>query len=156
MVVYKFGGATTRTARGIERMRDQVAKAHAEELRKLKRKRSPGGELPGLVVVISAIGHTTRRLRSIAEDAESGKALFAGGTLERIIERHEQLASPLSPAMYDRAARKFHSIAKEIASLVEGVTITRELSPRTLDAFMARGEQFATALISAALEDADL
>src|SRR6185369_16197220 len=95
MLVYKFGGATTRTARGLDRMRQLVRKAHTEELRRLKRKRNPGGDVPGLVIIISAIGHTTRRLRSIAEDAESGKSLFAGGTLERLIERHIQLAESL-------------------------------------------------------------
>jgi len=154
MIVYKFGGATTRTGRGLGAMRELVGKAHTEELRKLKRKRSPGGLMPGLVVVISAIGHTTRRLRSIAEDAESGKSLFAGGTLERIIEQHIQLTESLdlSEKIYNRTVNKFHAIAKEIASLVEGVTITRELSPRTLDQFLAKGEQFATALIAASLE----
>jgi aspartate kinase len=155
MLVYKFGGATTRTVRGLDRMRDLVQKTFADELRKLKRKRSSAGTVPGVVIVISAIGHTTRRLRSIAEDAEAGKSLFAEGTLERIIERHSQLASSLdlSDKLYDRTIHKFHAIAAEIASLVEGVTITRELSPRTLDQFMAKGEQFATVLISAALED---
>ncbi|MEI8134524.1 MAG: hypothetical protein WCH46_05515 [bacterium] len=158
MLVYKFGGATTRTVRGLERMRDHVATAHSEEIRKLRRKKTIGGITPGVVVIISAIGHTTRRLRSIAEDAEAGKSLFAGGTLERIIERHSQLASSLdlSEKLFQRTVEKFHSIAKEISSLVEGVTITRELSPRTLDAFLARGEQFATALIAAAFEDIGL
>ncbi|MDP4219450.1 MAG: hypothetical protein Q8916_12600 [Bacteroidota bacterium] len=155
MLVYKFGGATTRTARGLERMRDLIRSAHTEELRKLKRKRSPGGVTPGVVVVISAIGHTTRRLRSIAEDAEAGRSIFAGGTLERIIERHTQLAESLdlSDRTYERTIKKFHAIAKEVASLVEGVTITRELSPRTLDQFLAKGEQFATYLIAAALSE---
>ncbi len=158
MLVYKFGGATTRTVRGLDRMCDLIQIAHADELRKLKRKRTAGGLAPGVVVVISAIGHTTRRLRSIAEDAEAGKSLFAGNTLERIIERHTQLAGSLdlSLRVYERTINKFHAIAKEVASLVEGVTITRELSPRTLDQFMAKGEQFATVLISALLKESNI
>ncbi len=158
MLVYKFGGATTRTARGLERMCDLIKTAHADELRKLKRKKSSGGITPGVVVVISAIGHSTRRLRSIAEDAEAGRSLFAGGTLERLIERHTQLAQSLdlSDRVFERTINKFHAIAKEVASLVEGVTITRELSPRTLDQFLAKGEQFATILIAAALAESGL
>jgi len=158
MLVYKFGGATTRTIRGLDRMCELIRFAHTDELRKLKRKRTSGGVIPGVVVVISAIGHTTRRLRSIAEDAESGRSLFAGGTLERIIERHTQLAASLdlSQRVYERTINKFHAIAKEVASLVEGVTITRELSPRTLDQFLAKGEQFATVLISALLRENDI
>ena len=155
MLVYKFGGATTRTVRGLERMRELIGKAHVDELRKLKRKKSAGGITPGVVVVVSAIGHTTRRLRSIAEDAEAGRSLFAGGTLERVIERHSQLAASLdlSDRLYERTLKKIQAIVKEVASLVEGVTITRELSPRTLDQFLAKGEQFATVLITAALQD---
>jgi hypothetical protein len=42
MLVYKFGGATTRTVRGLDRMADLIETAHADELRKLKRKRSSG------------------------------------------------------------------------------------------------------------------
>lgn len=158
MVVYKFGGATTRTVRGLDRMTGLILSAHADELRKLKRKRSSGGIAPGVVVVVSAIGHTTRRLRSIAEDAEAGRSLFAGTTLERVVERHTQLAASLdlSARVYERTINKFHTIAKEVASLVEGVTITRELSPRTLDQFLAKGEQFATYLIFAALQDKGL
>ncbi|MBS1904810.1 MAG: hypothetical protein JSS75_13975 [Bacteroidetes bacterium] len=150
MIVHKFGGATTRSVRGLERMVQIVRKTADEQ----SRKRTSGG----LVVVVSAIGHTTRRLRSIAEDAESGKSLFAGGTLERIIERHQQLAESLDlgERAYSEATSKFHSLAAEIARLVEGVTITRELSPRTLDAFLSKGEYFATALIGALLEDAGI
>jgi aspartate kinase len=158
MLVYKFGGATTRTVRGLERMCELVAKAHTEELRKLKRKRTAGGVTPGVVIIVSAIGHTTRRLRSIAEDAEAGKSLFAGETLQRLIERHAQLASSLdfSDKLYEKTIAKFHAIAREVSSLVEGVTITRELSSRTLDQFLAKGEQFATVLISALLRHYDL
>jgi aspartate kinase len=127
-----------------------VRKTADEQLRK----RSGGG----LVVVVSAIGHTTRRLRTIAEDAENGKSLFAGGTLERVIERHQQLAESLDlgERAYSEATSRFHALAADIARLVEGVTITRELSPRTLDAFLAKGEYFATALIGALLEDAGI
>ena len=155
MLVYKFGGATTRTVRGLERMRELIEKAHAGEHRKLKGKRTSGGITPGVVIIVSAIGHTTRRLRSIAEDSEAGKSLFAGETLQRIIERHIQLLSSLdlSDTLYEKTVARFHAIAKEVASLVEGVTITRELSPRSLDQFLAKGEQFATVLISALLTE---
>lgn len=139
-------------------MREIIELAHKDELRKLKRKKTSGGITPGVVVIISAIGHTTRRLRSIAEDAEAGKSLFAGNTLERVLERHTQLAESLdlSEKVFERTINKFHAIAKEVASLVEGVTITRELSPRTLDQFLAKGEQFATVLIGAALAESGL
>jgi aspartate kinase len=150
MIVYKFGGATTRSIRGLERMTEIVRRTYEEQSHSRSRR--------GLVVVVSAIGHTTRRLRSIAEDAEAGKAIIAGETLERIIERHEQLAESLelSERAYSAAVTTFRKLAAEIAKLVEGVTITRELSNRTLDAFLSKGEYFATALIGALFADNDI
>lgn len=148
MIVYKFGGATTRSVRGLQRLAQIV-----EQTYEATRKRRSRGE--GLVVVVSAIGHTTRRLRSIAEDAEAGRTIIAGETLERILERHRQLAESLdlSEEAFASCMTRFAELGEEIAKLVEGVTITRELSNRTLDAFLAKGEYFATALIGALLSD---
>lgn len=150
MLVYKFGGATTRSVKGLEQLARIVSRAYEAESRRRK-----GG---GLVVVVSAIGHTTRRLREIAEYAEDGKTLEAGDALERIVERHEQLAGSagLTQEAYAATSSEFRRIATEVAKLIEGVTITRELSPRTLDAFLAAGEQFSSQMISGLLSSYDL
>lgn len=154
MYVYKFGGATTRSVRGLESLVSIIADTHQSESKKLRRSSLTRG-LPGLVVVVSAIGHTTRRLRSIAEDAEDGKALIAGETLHRILERHIDLAESLdlSDEIYIRTRAKLDKITNSVSNLVEGVTITRELSRRTLDSFLAAGEGFSSILISALLEN---
>jgi aspartate kinase len=155
MIVYKFGGATTRSVRGLENLVSIVRAAHEAELRKLRRAITNPKHLPGLVVVVSAIGHTSRRLRAIAEYAEDGKALFAGETLERVVERHLGLGQSLdlSARIQSRLMKEINFISRDVAKLVEGVTITRELSDRTLDSFLAAGERFASALIGALLED---
>ncbi len=134
-----------------------IRRTYDEQERKRARSRSADPHI-GLVVVVSAIGHTTRRLRSIAEDAESGKGLFAGETLERLVERHLQLAESLelSDKGYASVVKNINHLAGEIAKLVEGVTITKELSNRTLDAFLSKGEYFASALIGAMLSNADI
>jgi len=150
MLVYKFGGATTRSVRGLEQLARIVERSFETESRRRKD--------AGLVIVVSAIGHTTRRLREIAEYAENGKAIEAADTLERIIERHEQLAdnAGLTPEAYANAVTEFRRIAGDIAKLTEGVTITRELSPRTLDGFLSAGEQFSSQLIYGLLRTYDL
>ena len=111
MLVYKFGGATTRSVRGLEQLAAIVARTFETESRRRKD--------AGLVIVVSAIGHTTRRLREIAEYAENGKAIEAGDTLERIIERHEQLAdnAGLTPEAYANAITEFRRIAGENRSI---------------------------------------
>lgn len=156
MYVYKFGGATTRSVRGLESLVAIVGNTYQSESKKLRRSHARG--LPGLVVVVSAIGHTTRRLRSIAECAEDGNALLAGTLLQRILDRHIDLAETLalSDKIYSKTRIQLDAITAEVSKLVEGVTITRELSVRTLDSFLAAGERFSSVLIAALLEDRDI
>ena len=66
MIVYKFGGATTRTKRGIEAVARLAKTAHAKETARARRNRSHEGKLHGLIVVVSSIGHTTRYLQRAA------------------------------------------------------------------------------------------
>ncbi len=152
MIVYKFGGATTRTARGLEALVGLVQTAHQEQLKLLKR-RTKQPIQPGLVVVISAIGHTTRHLIRTAELAEQGEVLQAGDQLHRMVQWHEQLASTLhlGEAGEGDVRSALQVIVGEITALIEGVAITRELSLRTRDAFLALGEKMAMMLIAALL-----
>src|SRR5205814_53578 len=45
-------------------------------------------------------------------------------------------------------------LMSELRSLVEGIYITREFSPRTRDAFLAHGESFTLAIVYSLLADA--
>ncbi|MEO6939349.1 MAG: hypothetical protein ABI444_04310 [Candidatus Kapaibacterium sp.] len=151
MIVYKFGGATTRTARGLDTLVEIVRTAHVDELRRARRSSS----LTGLVLVISAIGHTTRYLHRTAEASEQGNLIAASELIERIANQHEQLLAalklPSSTALEVRA--EFSKCTLEIRALSEGVNITRELSPRVRDTFLSYGERLAFTLITALLEE---
>ena len=74
-------------------------------------------------------------------------------SLGRTIAQHEQLATSLGIADETALFDRFKSISGDIAALLEGVAILRELSPRTRDAILAAGEQLAVALIEALLRD---
>ncbi len=153
MIVYKFGGALARSKRGLEALVQILDEAYKLEATRARRVKKSGGVAHGIVLVTSAIGHTTRHLARAADLAEEGRLREAEEALEKTIGQHRQLAATLG--IDDEAALidRFESLAAEIAALLEGVAIVRELSPRTRDAMLAIGEQLANTLIEALLRD---
>jgi len=156
VVVYKFGGALARTKRGLEALVRIVRVAEKREATRARRKTKAGGVTHGIVLVTSAIGHTTRHLARAAELAEEGRLREAEDMLERTIAQHQQLAASLQLEAEAELFERFDSISGEIAGLLEGIAIVRELSPRTRDAILASGERLASALILALLRDREL
>jgi len=158
MIVHKIGGATTRTARGLETLVDVVRTSHLEEVQLAKRRQKTTDRLPGLVTVISAIGHTTRHLNRTAELAEQGNVALAEEALSKIVGQHLQIAQALQLLDETKSEifHEFESILTDIRALIEGVSITRELSLRTRDSFLASGERFALALIEPLLRERGL
>ncbi len=150
MIVYKFGGALARSKRGLEalvRILDEAQKREA-----IRARRAATGQ-SGIVLVASAIGHTTRYLARAAELAEEGRLKEAEDVLSRTVAQHEQLAATLRLDREAALFERFESISNQTASLLEGIAIVRELSLRTRDAVLAQGELLATALIEALLKD---
>ena len=153
MIVYKFGGALARSKRGLEALVKILNEAYKLEATRVRRTKKPSSVTHGIVLVTSAIGHTTRYLALAAELAEDGWLPEAEESLNRTIAQHQQLAGSLGLADETALFDRFESIAGDIASLLEGVAILRELSPRTRDAILAAGEHLAIALIEALLRD---
>ena len=153
MIVYKFGGALARTKRGMEALVRLTVEAYQKETARAKRK-GHATQSNGLVLVVSAIGHTTRHLARAAELAEHGNLIEAEQVLDRTVNQHEVLAEQLG--LTEATSERFYTITTQVRSLLEGIAIVRELSPRTRDAVIAAGEDFAAALIVALLEDREL
>jgi aspartate kinase len=153
MIVYKFGGATTRTRRGLDALTELVAAAQRSEVTRRKRSRDRTASHHGLVLVISAIGHTTRHLARAAELSATGNLALAEDALERTIEQHRQLLRSLKLDAEEEVLERFNEIGDRVSALMEGVAITRELSARSRDAIVAHGEALATAIIEAALHE---
>lgn len=153
LLVYKFGGALARSKRGLEALVKILNEAYKLEATRARRIKKTSSATHGIVLVTSAIGHTTRHLALAAELAEDGWLPEAEESLNRTIAQHQQLAGSLG--LDDEAALldRFESISADIAALLEGVAILRELSPRTRDAILASGEKLATLLIEALLRD---
>lgn len=140
MIVMKFGGTSNEDATA---MRNVIAivKDHLAE--------KP-------VVVISAIARATNELERTARVAASGREKEAVEIVTRLFERHRQIVAELIPS--EERASELESMLsatlEEIKTLVKGVAILKELTPRTMDAVCSYGERLSSRIIAAGLRDA--
>ncbi len=137
--VHKFGGAS---------LADGAAVAHAVAILRA---------LPGpQVVVCSAMAGVTDALLSVATRAGAGDETSVRVTAEGLRSRHRDAARRLLPAGKTRneLIGYFQETFAELETLAHGLTILRELTPRTSDFIAARGERASARLFTAALSAA--
>jgi len=133
MIVMKFGGMTTADANAIGR----VVRIVQDRL-----SRYP-------IVVNSAIGKTTRNLLDIARLSASGETRRAEEKLEEIHSFHDALIHDVlnQPEASD-SLRRLSEYHAELQKLLHGMTVLKDLTPRSLDHFLSYGERIATAIIT--------
>lgn len=136
--VHKFGGASIASAAAI---------THAVGIVKDRR---PGP----LVVVVSALAGVTDALFEIAARLERGEGTALRADIEALRTRHADIARMLFPTGERRRAvlASVDEAFQELERLVSAPDILRELTPRTLDYVVARGERLSTRLFTGALE----
>src|SRR5437016_3262896 len=124
MIVMKFGGSSVATS---ERIRNVV------EIVKGRLPRKP-------VLVISAFRGVTDDLFKLGEEAVKGQA----PSIEKLRQRHEDTAKEmgLPPELLKNELA-------ELEVLLKGISLVKELTPRTLDYVVSFGERFSTRLIAA-------
>ncbi len=139
MIVMKFGGTSTQ---------DAHAQANVASIIKKNLHKAP-------VVVISAIAKGTNYLERAGKLAEQGNVDEANRLLLELIERHYTILDTnikdvnRNREVKDVLQRSLH----ELKELVRGVSILRELTPRTLDAFYSYGELLSSRLIAATCQE---
>lgn len=140
MIVMKFGGTS---------VEDAAAMANVCGIVKSRVKRQP-------VVVLSAASGVTNALIRCAELATEGKRIEAEAVLrEKIIDRHYRMIADLIRGLseQDRLIRQFKIFDEELRSLLYGISITGDLSPRVLDFVMSYGERMSTVILTEALRE---
>jgi aspartokinase/homoserine dehydrogenase 1 len=134
--IYKFGGAS---------LGDGAAFKHAASIVK----RCPGP----LVAVCSAPAGVTDLLLEVADRAragETGKVAVVVATLrEKYAAILRELALPARPEK--ELAEHVEAAMRELETLAGGLAVLRELTARTSDLVVARGERVGTRLFVAAL-----
>ncbi len=134
--VHKFGGAS---------LADAAAVRHAVSI--IRSRPSPR------VVVVSAMAGTTDLLLRAGELAHRGDLAGAAAAATQLRSRHVAAARALIPAGPRRTELLgfIAAQADELDALVRGLGVLRELTPRTSDFLVARGERLSARLVAAAL-----
>jgi aspartokinase/homoserine dehydrogenase 1 len=136
--VHKFGGAS---------LADSAAVRHAVDI--LRRHRPEP-----TVVVVSAMAGTTDALLGVAQQAGTGEARTVASLIARLRSRHAEVARALLPAGRERAdvLAYISDVFEELEALAQGLRLLRELTSRTTDYLVSRGERLSARLVEAALE----
>lgn len=141
MRVMKFGGAVMRNPEGFAAMTEILRQYRNEPL----------------LVVVSAFSTVTRDLRRAAALAEQGDEHSALAQAEAIITQHETFARELlhDAITLDALSLLLRESGKRLREYIRGVAITRELTPRTLDAVLAYGEYLSVHIVKHYLQEQD-
>ncbi len=136
--IHKFGGASLSDAAGI---------AHAVKIVVAHR---PAPQ----VVVVSAMSGVTDTLLDCAARASRGDAAQLRTAAKALRARHGEAARALVPrgARLDELVGIIDAAFAELEQLAGGLGILREITPRTIDYLVARGERLSAQLFAAALE----
>src|SRR5205823_4783548 len=138
--IHKFGGAS---------LADAAAIGHAVRIVQAQRPEP-------LVVVVSAMSGVTDALLDGAARAARGDASHVRAAAEALRARHAAAAQQLVPAgaRLEELLRLIGEAFAELEQVAGGLSVLRELTPRTTDYLAARGERLSARLFAAALDAA--
>ena len=135
-LVLKFGGSSVADAECVRRVAMIVRSASSL---------SP-------VVVLSAMGKTTDALFAAAQAAERGGTEVALRALRDIVAKHKRVCVELWEGDPPVDLQQFiEALSTQIDMLLRGVSLLRELSPRSRDAIVSYGELLSSQIVAAFL-----
>lgn len=143
MIVMKFGGTS---------VEDAAAMRQVIEIVRRKRALSP-------IVVASAMAKITDTLIRCAQLAHQGHEDDAQRLLnETVAARHRDAAAQLVTTEPQRSVllERIDHHLNELRTLLHGLAILGELSPRSLDTVASYGERLSTLILAAAMREAGL
>lgn len=138
MKVLKFGGTSVGTARGLRNVRRIVERQ----------------ELP-VIVVVSALQGVTDALIRTAHAAAKGDSGYRA-MFDDIVLRHRVLINEVVPEKSDILRTELEPLLADLASILCGVYLIRDLSPKTQAAIVSYGERFSSRIVAALFPDSIL
>jgi len=134
MIVMKFGGTSTQ---------DAAAMAGVAKIVHSRLSQEP-------VVVISAIAQATNQLEQAGKLAAEGKETEARDVLLHLFNRHYRIVDELisDRQRHFELRKAISSSLAELETLIQGIGILRELTPRTLDHIYSFGERLSSLIVS--------
>jgi aspartokinase/homoserine dehydrogenase 1 len=138
--VYKFGGSSLGTSGRLPRVLELVVTAPRP-----------------LALVVSALGDSTDWLILSARSAEEGNISQARRQLAEVRELANSTARAVLGGQGQKGMKHdLDEILTPVERLLSGIELTRECSPRTLDAIISVGERISATLLARALVERDV
>ena len=133
MIVLKFGGTSVQNANWI----DKAINITEKQLNKAP------------VLVSSAMGKTTDLIVEMTKLAEQGNLNECLTHIDTLKNNHIQTAySFLSGENLQEAENQLNELLNQFISLLKGLSLLRECSPRSKDALLSFGERLSTTIIA--------
>ena len=139
MKVLKFGGSSVGSAQGLRQVRRIVAANDGQ-----------------IVVVVSALGGITDRLLATAAAAAAGKPDYTDSLAEIMARHRTTIDETVASERRGAIRRRTDELLDELANILRGVYLIRDLSPRTGDAIVSYGERLSSGIVAAVLEGSRL
>ncbi len=138
-LVMKFGGSLMGSKGGAKRVADIVA-THARR--------------NSVVVVVSAIGDVTDILLDAAENASNWDAAEIAKAVQRLRKIHllAIMDTSLDPRARGNLAKELDGMLTNLGTILTGVSILGELSPRSRDMIVSFGERMAAPIIAGEIQ----
>ncbi len=108
------------------------------------------------VVVVSALSGITDALYSVAATASTGDTSYKAA-FETIADRHlAQMRATVLPDKHAETERAIGALLDELGNILRGVSLIRELSPKTREAVVSYGERLSAVLTAGMIPGAEL
>lgn len=133
LAIHKFGGTSLGSA-------ERIDAASAILKTAMRRER--------VVAVVSATAGTTNALLEAAHEAQRGRRSAWGTGFMAIVRRHLDLARRHAGG---EAVRALEPVLQELETMLSGIALLRELSPRSLDAVASFGERLCAPIVASTL-----
>ena len=137
MKVLKFGGSSMGTPESIKTVKEIILSA--DEV---------------VHVVVSALGGTTDRLIEAAHKAEKGDRYE--DIIADMYDRHISVVKKTDAGLVDKIKNEFDEKFTSLQNLLKGITLTGELSKRSLDIVTGFGERLSAVLLHSLIEGSKL
>lgn len=138
MIIMKFGGTSVKDSEAINRV---------VEIIRSQIKLKP-------VIVLSAIAGATNQLEEMSVNARSGDITKSENNLLQLKERHIKIAKETlsNTSEYEKVTYLIEKYFREIESLIKGVYLLSELTPKALARILSYGELLSTAVVTSVMQ----
>lgn len=136
MKVLKFGGTSVGTATSITHVKQIVEQTGRP-----------------VVVVVSALGGVTDQLITLTRTAAAGDD-FAPAFDALTARHHQMVADVIAPARQAPLLAQIDALLAELHSILHGVCLIQDLTPKISDAIVAYGERLSSLIVAALIDGA--